>query len=373
MNTLGISIVIPTRNRAEHVGNLLDSIDTARKAFSGESEVIVVDDSDAAETIRIREACHRHGARFVEGVPSVRRKRNLGVELSSHPVVLFIDSDCMASPDLLEVHAAAMAAAPLDVGGIVGVTEFVGADSWMWRVIQRTQFLNAFSFATRMPTAPWSTCTNVSYRRSVFTQLGGFDVTLPFRLGADDTDLGLRLNNSGWELRCEPAARVRHDRRTWDGFLRVWRRAFRWGRLDVHLYYRRHADRLAWGAPRLTQLLVLVAASTAVVAARADSALPLLLAPIWLALVFVLQAVATVVAGPGPRSVLVELAADVLGFGFELGTLCEGLLCAEPRVLYLSPRRGPVLPGFDGGEWAIQAWSAWVATLLLVVGAVLLE
>jgi len=361
-NLMGISVVIPTRNRARYVEDLLVSLRTAQDRFDGPSEVIVVDDSNPAEARAIEASCQRFGARFLQGTPSVRQKRNLGIQEASFPIVLFVDSDCVAHEDLLQQHALTYQDADKTVAGVVGVTEFVGRESWRWEVVRRTQFLNAFSFARRMEFAPWATCSNTSYRREVLRQANGFETSFPFRLGGDDMELGIRLGKEGYKLKCNPAALVYHTRDTWESLSAVWRRAFRWGRMDLHVNHRKHRDRLGLGMPRFSQVFLLLAVSVAVQGALNQTARPLLLPFLWGAGTLVIQGLSTVRMKEEPwRDFFYELAADLLGLTFEFGTLLEGFRRLEPSALFKTVQRGPVLPGFDHREWVIQGWSMWLA------------
>ena len=258
---LGITVVIPTRNRSKYIEPLLSSLKVAANNFQGSSEVILIDDSIPKEALIIEEICKRYGARFYPGSTSVRQKRNLGIEKAQYSIVLFVDSDCEAKPDLFIQHAKTymeLCESEKNVAGVVGVTNFVGPDSFMWQVIQRTQYLNAFSFAKRTEYAPWATCSNTSYRRDVLIELGGFETEFPFRLGGDDADLGIRLNKAGYRIKSNPQAEVDHTRATWNSFLAIWKRAFRWGRMDVHLYYRRHKDRIIFGFPKFSNVFIVI-------------------------------------------------------------------------------------------------------------------
>jgi cellulose synthase/poly-beta-1,6-N-acetylglucosamine synthase-like glycosyltransferase len=367
MDMSGISVVVPTRGRSALVARLLKSLESAARMYDGEVEVLILDDSEEDEMQQIRASVATHGfATCLPGDPSVRRKRNHGIERARYDVVLFVDSDCEVTPELFREHARMYAESNGDLGGVVGVTEFVGRDSAMWAVIQRTQFLNAFSFARRMQTVPWATCTNTSYKTALLRELGGFDTSFPARLGGDDVDLGLRVNAAGYKLYSNPSAVVFHTRETWNSFHAVLSRAFRWGRMDLHLYYRKHSDRITASMPRfgtLFLLLLLVSLAQALLLRRPAF---LLLPWVWALFVLTLQAFATVrQSGEKWTHFFHELIADVLGLAFEAGTMIEGLRYFDIAPLFHTVRRGPVLPVFENHEWRTQQWSMLLALLLL--------
>lgn len=187
-------------------------------------------------------------------------------------------------------------------------------------------------------------------------------------VGGDDVDLGLRVNKSGYLIKCNPEAEVLHAQETWGSFIAVWRRAFRWGRMDLHLYHRKHEDRVAAGLPKFSSIFLMLALVATVEAIIHLSALPLLIPILWAALTLILQAAASVIiTSESWRCFFHEMLADVMGLGFEFGTLIEGLVRKEPSVFYKTVQRGPVLPTFEQREWVAQSWSMWVAIVLTLL------
>src|ERR1041385_1432289 len=316
-----ISVITPTHGRSKLVESLLESLSIARERFPGSSEVFIIDSSDGAESAAIEAACERHGARYVEAENNVRRKRNLGIGMASGSLLLFIDSDCVASPDLLLGHGGAYHND--SVAGAIGLTEFASWDSLVGRIVTRTSFLDAFSYAARLQTAPWGPTCNISYRRTAIDRVGVFDTSLPCRLGGDDVDLGLRVTDAGLTLRCEPRAVVRHTQETWDGPLLVARRAFRWGRMHFHLM-RKHAQRVYSDFPKpLAIFLLLCLASGALSFSIGPHAL--LLPFVWIACELSLDAAMQAITRRKPLELHLELGARLLGLLYDAGTIIEAL------------------------------------------------
>ena len=81
--------------------------------------------------------------------------------------------------------------------------------------------------------------------------LGGFDESLPFRLGGDDVDFGLRLQRGGNTLRVLPDALVVHPKEAWSRLGAIVPRTWRWGRVEYHLAVR-HRDRVRPTPPFFT-------------------------------------------------------------------------------------------------------------------------
>jgi glycosyltransferase involved in cell wall biosynthesis len=358
----GVSVVTPTHGRGHLVAGLLESLRVARAGSSRPTEVIIIDSSPREEAETIRAACEEFEANYVRHqVNNVRQKRNIGVEVARFPVVLVIDSDCHATPDLVSEHAQAYSDG---VGGVLGLTHFVGPHSLMWKVIERTSVLDAFSYAERMQVAPWGPTCNISYRKSVLVDVGLFDTGFPFRLGGDDVDLGLRVTDSGHRIRCNPRAVVEHTRETWDSVPLISRRLFRWGRMHYHLM-RKHPGRVFYDFPSVPGVFILLAVFAAPLAVAAGRPLWVLAPLLWVALELPLEAFMTCsLTGSGLRGFGYQLAARLLGLLYECGTVFEALRHFSLQPLYKEVSYTP--PTLHGrNRRVVQVW-ATVITLVVM-------
>jgi glycosyltransferase involved in cell wall biosynthesis len=367
---LGISVVIPTHNRFEYIEPLLTSLSAAASNFPEGSEVILIDDSNLDVSSAIEDACKFHGARFFMGGASVREKRNLGIENAKYSIVLFVDSDCIVTPDLFLEHAKTYKELNVEeknVAGVVGVTNFVGPDSFMWQVIKRTQYLNAFNFAERMEFVPWATCSNTSYRLDILNELGGFETKFPFRLGGDDSDLGIRLNKAGYRIKSNPKAQVNHTRATWTNFISIWKRAFRWGRMDVHLYYRRHKDHIIFGFPKFSNVFLCLLLISLLNFIVTFNPIQLFFPFVWVAIFLLTMAIQTTITKKEKWYFIIhELLADILRLAFEFGTVVEGMRFGEWSVLFKAVQRTQIQTSIKQ-QFLIQPWAMWVGILIIVL------
>ena len=243
-----ISAIIPTRGRAELIGKTIESLTCSASKYPGKFEMIIVDSSTGEDAEKIEKVCLINNANYVSGPESVRKKRNLGAQMASGEVLLFIDSDCFASPDLLLEHARVYNAHP-EAAGVCGTTEFPVHRGLHWLILEQTGLLDAFSFAKRYDRVQWCTASNLSLRRTVFWSEGGFDEKFPFRLGGDDLDLTFRITSKGGLILSNPVAVVFHANETWSGFSAVGERAFRWGRMGYHIF-NKHKDLQYFDLPK---------------------------------------------------------------------------------------------------------------------------
>ncbi|HEX6660806.1 MAG TPA: glycosyltransferase [Sphingomicrobium sp.] len=197
------SIVIPSYQRRDVVTQTIHSI--ARLAYGGDLELIVVVDGSTDGTAEaLRSTDFPFGMRVIEQENrGAAAARNRGAAEARSDIILFLDDDMICEPDLIEQH---------------GKIHRAGADA----VIGDTP-IHPASPAGFLPesVARWSAPTGVkspltpfdifsgqlSVRRSVFEELGGFDAALTSSaaFGNEDADFGVRLL-ARYDVRHSPAA-----------------------------------------------------------------------------------------------------------------------------------------------------------------------
>jgi glycosyltransferase involved in cell wall biosynthesis len=100
-----ISVVIPTRNRRTLLSGMLESL-RAQSLPNDEFEIIVVDDGSTDETpafcFSLAEEDVIRYRRVTSG--GIGQAKNFGLLAAKAPLVLFVDDDDVAAPDLLERH-----------------------------------------------------------------------------------------------------------------------------------------------------------------------------------------------------------------------------------------------------------------------------
>lgn len=324
---------------------LLASLDVARAEYAGESEVILVDDSCPEDREAILASCGRHDARLVEFGPSVSAKRNRGVEESRFEIVLLLDSDCLATPRLICEHAGCYE--DPSVGAVAGLLEFSGPDTWFWKAIANSQFVVCFDFPRWMLSVPWTPTANCSVRRDLFLEHGGFDPGFPDKPGGEDVDLGLRITQAGWEMRCRPEALVYHQKKTWIPVKAMVSRLWNYGSADCYLM-ERHPDLTLPCYPRATVIVALVALACLVSCVACASLAPMAALPAYLLADIVLVAALMQRYESRKVSFLQQCVIQLLILDNELGFAWR---CARRRKLRFL---GLQLVYFDGQAVGIQ-------------------
>ncbi|MGH2447831.1 MAG: glycosyltransferase family 2 protein [Chloroflexota bacterium] len=195
--------MVPTRNRAGYLANLLAAVDAQDHPCF---EVLVVDDASTDSTSELLSAWEGPTHRVIRMPRSEGSyaARNAGWQEARGDIIAFTDDDCLPRPDwLTRLESALEDPALLAVQGTT-VTDHS----------RRTPFTNQIEQITGG--APYRTC-NIAYRRPVLERLGGFDASL--RWYADNI-LGLQVAGTvgfapGAVVEHPPRQRDWRDRQTW--------------------------------------------------------------------------------------------------------------------------------------------------------------
>jgi glycosyltransferase involved in cell wall biosynthesis len=219
MNSL--SVVIPTKDRADALARTLDALE-AQEAGGAKLEAIVIDNGSSDETVAQVQQRAEGGAlpiRLLEqpkGGPAAAR--NAGAEAAAGDVLLFLGDDTEpADESLLRSHLDLHTARPEPSYGVLGriiwtprkpVTPFMH-----WLENGGPQFHYHQLDAGPVDAASYFYSSHASLKRTIFEQVGGFDVRFP-TAAVEDTELGVRLADAGLELDYHPDLLVLHDHPT---------------------------------------------------------------------------------------------------------------------------------------------------------------
>lgn len=360
------SCVIPTNCRVKLIKELLLSLRAAKLVDNRSLEIILIDDSPRREAEEIQALCKQFDTIYLAGTPSVREKRNLGIKNAHGEYIFFIDSDCQAHKDVFLEHYKTLCNPDFDA--CIGITDFVGTDSFMWQVISHTKFLDPFRFPSllkgKVSSAPWGPTTNFSVKRDLLIELGGFETKLPFNLGADDADLGLRINQAGHRIGMSETAIVYHSRETWNGMLKILRRVFRWGRMDYYLFYQRHISRTAFTFPKPVGVFLAFILIQAIISISFSLflLLPLLLWPVFYLWIFSSITKRHWKIDKTPIRVL--MGAEFINQVFDVGCLIMSLRHGSLLFLWREPIDDP------RNLWHTKIhtiWASFIACFLLII------
>jgi len=102
-----VSVVLPTRDRLEHLRRGLPAL---QRALSPQDELIIVD--SASEDPAVAEVAAAYGTVIRCGLPGVDRARNAGWRRARHDLVLFVDDDVTVDDGWADAMVACFEAHP---------------------------------------------------------------------------------------------------------------------------------------------------------------------------------------------------------------------------------------------------------------------
>ena len=193
-----LSVVVPTRDRNDALGECLDRLAPGAQTLTASSyEVIVTDDSETGAARPLLEARYpwaRWNAGPRRGPAS---NRNAGAAAACGEIVVFVDDDCLPETGWLAGYADARRDRPTVYEGRTTCREGVTSP-------RQTAPENLTGGVL------WS-C-NFAMPRAEFARLGGFDERFPFA-HLEDVDLLLRIRAAGLPIVFVPHASVDHPQR----------------------------------------------------------------------------------------------------------------------------------------------------------------
>ncbi|MER3460726.1 MAG: hypothetical protein C4303_06255, partial [candidate division GAL15 bacterium] len=204
----GISVVIPAYNAEAVLRTTLERL-AAQDYPPDRYEVLVVDDGSTDGTAEVVQQAAR--SLPVRYLPQPHRgraaARNAGARAARFGVLLFLDADVWAEPQLLAAHARHHRD-----GSRVGVQgpSFTHPDSKRTPFMEVKEMFPDLTPRRAHDLSPYHVVTrNFSVRAEDLWAVGGFDESFA-GYGWEDIELGFRLRKAGVRLRWEPQARAWH-------------------------------------------------------------------------------------------------------------------------------------------------------------------
>lgn len=201
-----ISVVVPTYNRLETLAHVIPTLlaqDLPASAF----EVLVCDSNSTDGTAEYLADVHAQhpNIRHLPGRYSGRAMaRNAGIDAARGEVVLFNDSDILASPDLLSQHLKHHRAQQ-NIAVVGWEVQVKDLDDYAFK--RDHPGTRASLHKPTRKTLPWLyfLTGNASVRREDLMRVGRFDESFT-GYGHEDLELGYRLRQAGITILYEPHA-----------------------------------------------------------------------------------------------------------------------------------------------------------------------
>lgn len=204
-----LTIVVPTYNRCDRLRRVLSALEK-QTCGTDAFDVVVVSDGSTDGTDEFLASLRTPLTVVVERQANAgpASARNRGVELASAPLVLFLDDDVVATPQLVAQHLASHARAPdlVVIGPMIAPAGFRMQPWVAWEQAMLEKQYRALRADVFETTHRQFYTGNASLPRARLIEAGGFDTR--YRR-AEDVELAFRLHELG--LRFEFNARAVGD------------------------------------------------------------------------------------------------------------------------------------------------------------------
>lgn len=207
-----VSVIIPVKNGAAHIQELLDSImqvDYVKEKL----EIIVVDGKSADDTVKV--VSQYPVELLTEERPGLNGARNTGIKHSSGEIIAFTDFDCIIPKNWIEKIVENLQ--NQDVGCVGGnvqgyYEDFLShyADASVMPVMRRfkkREVLDSVKPPMRYPAG----C-NMAFKREAIEKAGAFDESI--RYGFDEDELVERICRKGYKMVLDPNVLIMHKHRS---------------------------------------------------------------------------------------------------------------------------------------------------------------
>jgi glycosyltransferase involved in cell wall biosynthesis len=199
-------------NRADLLVRTIDRIEAQtlpREAY----EVLVVDNasSDHTSTVLRQKARQYHNLRVLTQTKrGAAATRNTGIRAAKGEVILFIDDDIIAEPNLVEAHIESHR--KNERASVIGavITPWNDQRDPFLRYLRDRALFNPYNFGGGPIDFSYYHTGNVSTARALLNEVGGFNEEFSV-YGMEDIELGYRLEKSGCRMVHGLDARALHQ------------------------------------------------------------------------------------------------------------------------------------------------------------------
>lgn len=227
-----VSIIITTKNEADVIGDLLESV---KSQTYKNIEVILVDNNSKDATLDITK---KYKVQIYQFGPERSAQRNYGEKKTKGKYLLFLDADMKLTPKVVETCIKKIRKGK-NIGGVAIPEESVAYSFWeMVKAFERSFYNDkgdAITDAARF------------FKKSAFEKAGGYDETIT---GPEDWDLPETIRELGYKT-ARISEKIYHRERA-TSLVSLFQKKFYYG-LHAHKYLKKH--NIAFISPKTVYFL----------------------------------------------------------------------------------------------------------------------
>lgn len=232
VKSIDFSIIIPAFNADKTLQNCLQAL-AVQTVPKEKYEIIVVDDgsTDATSIIALRfDVCY-----IFQNNRGPASARNAGAAAAAGRIILFTDADCTPCRNWLEKMVQ-----PFEDERVVAAKgSYKTHQTELAARFAQMEFEDRYDLLKKSDCIDMIDTYSAAFRRDVFQNTGGFDVSFP-KANNEDTELSYRLSKAGYRMVFVPAAVVYHTHPS--SFLKYLKLKFWRGYWRI-IVYRRYPDK----------------------------------------------------------------------------------------------------------------------------------
>lgn len=210
-----ISVLTLTRNRTDHLQNLLKGLALSSRL---PDECVVVHMNEPAQSLGDWPfACQHSTYENLDVSLPLSEARNAAAARSTGDLLLFLDVDCIPAEEMVAEYAKACEQVPsaIAMGNVHYLAQKIAPDwteDWLKAQSAPHPIRNAAKFSPLAKEANYGLFWSLSFAlsRTCFEQIGGFSESYS-GYGAEDTDFAWKARASGVDLCWVPAALAFHQ------------------------------------------------------------------------------------------------------------------------------------------------------------------
>lgn len=213
-----ISVLVPTRNRAESLRALIQSLESAQAPQACAVEIVAVDNGSSDGTMAMLQNESTKGNRFPLRVfcqPQLGKSHalNMGLANCDGDLIMVFDDDVTVDVNCLVQHVEAYQHTGFSAiqGKVLPGTDANGLPPIPERLGEYN--IPLIDYGSEIIEIRGLTGTNMSFKRAVLDTVGLFDVRLgPGASGfSEDTEFSMRLRKAGFQIGYTPHAVAYHE------------------------------------------------------------------------------------------------------------------------------------------------------------------